>query len=62
MPTSEYNLNPDRILVGNNFSVRFRSLVFPSPEVLTSLTLQVLRKPFAGSTAADIANFNIDIS
>jgi len=62
MPPSEYNFNPDRLLVGNNFSVRFRSLLFPSPDVLTSLTLQVSRKPFVNSTAADIANFNIDIS
>lgn len=62
MPPSEYNLNPDRVFVGNNFSVRFRSLVFPSPDVTTSLTLQISRKPFADSTAADISNFNMDIS
>ncbi len=62
MPPSEYNFNPDRVFVGNNFSVRFRSLVFPSPDVTTSLTLQISRKPFADSTAADISNFNMDIS
>ncbi|MCX6605305.1 MAG: GDSL-type esterase/lipase family protein [Acidobacteria bacterium] len=62
MPPSEYNLNPDRVFVGNNFSLRFRSLVFPSPDVMTSLTLQISRKPFADSTAADISNFPIDIS
>ena len=55
MPPSEHNLNPDRVFVGNNLSVRFRSLVFPSPDVTTSLTLQISRKPFADSTAAATA-------
>lgn len=58
---SEFNLSPDRLFVGNNFSVRFRSLVFPAANVLTSLTLQVSTRPFSLATAADISNFTVDI-
>lgn len=52
MPPSEYNLNPDRIFVGNNFPLLFRSLVFPNADVMTSLTLQTSKKPFPDASAA----------
>jgi len=58
---SEFNLSPDRIFVGNNFSVRFRSLVFPAANVLTALTLQVSTRAFSTATAADISEFNISL-
>lgn len=58
----EFNFSTDRVFVGNNFSVRFRSLVFPAANVLTALTLQVSRQPFSIATAADITNFNMDVS
>ncbi len=52
MTPSEYNLNPDRIFVGNNFPLLFRSLVFPNADVMTSLTLQTSKKPFPDASAA----------
>lgn len=58
----EFNLSTDRLFVGNNFSVRFRSLVFPAANVLTSLTLQVSTRAFATATAGDISNFNMDVN
>ncbi len=61
MTPKEFNLSPDRFFVGNNFSVRFRSLVFPAANVLTALTLQVSTRPFSTAAAAEISNFNIDL-
>ncbi len=59
---NEFKLSPDRVLVGDNWSARFRALVFPAADTIESLTLQVSTRPFDEAIASDIRNFTMDVS
>lgn len=62
MTPSEFNANTDRLFIGDNWSVRFRSLAFPAADVIESLTLQVSTRPFDEAISSDIRNFTLDTS
>jgi lysophospholipase L1-like esterase len=62
MPPSEFNLNGDRLFIGDNWSIKFRTLVFPAADRIESLTLQVSTRPFDEAIAADIRSFTMDVA
>lgn len=61
LPPREFNLLPERLFIGDNWSVKFRTLVFPAADVVKSLALQVSTRPFEQARAADIRSFDMDV-